>query len=94
MAKLIDIDGTITEVEPKNGTDFQLDELYGLLDCTMIETSPAIDGKLLVFDEEGAYKDGARCNEIATRNMHPSMQPFVFNLILGKALLCESSQLL
>ena len=37
MAKLFRTDGTAMDITPKNGTDFQLDELYEALDCELVE---------------------------------------------------------
>jgi hypothetical protein len=43
------------EVQPKNGENFKLAELYELLDCQTIELVHLSSGKLMVIDEEGKF---------------------------------------
>ena len=43
------------EVQPTNGREFQLAQLYELLSCTSIETLTLSDRKIMVIDEEGKY---------------------------------------
>lgn len=40
-------------LKPENGTDFQLTELYRLLDCSTIELVQAFNGDILVIDGDG-----------------------------------------
>jgi hypothetical protein len=56
MAEWIKVNGDITTVEPKNGTDFKLDELQKYVDGR-IEIVPTKDGRIIVLDEEGKLKD-------------------------------------
>lgn len=55
MATLIPADKNIPirEVEPANGTDFQLTELYTLLNCRTIDIIQLSDKHLMVLDDEG-----------------------------------------
>ena len=93
MAFLIDINRDVTEVEPKNGENFTLEELYALIGCDMIQICDAHErGKILIFDEEGMLKD-LPVNTEATLGMHEDMMPFVFNAIYGKAVMCKSGEL-
>ncbi len=69
MALLIPWDDRlpIREVQPENGTDFRLRQLYQLLDCSMIEVIPLPDRAfIMVIDDEGKLIDKPR-NERATR---------------------------
>lgn len=52
VASVLKTDGSIEEVAPKNGTDFQLDELKGFVEG-YIEIVYLRDGSLLVVNEEG-----------------------------------------
>jgi hypothetical protein len=85
-AKLIKPDGTVTPVEPKNGTDFSLDELHEFVGG-YIEIVRPIDmpGVVMVINEEGKLK-GLAHNAIASKFWH-SGDP-----IVGNAILCHSSQ--
>ncbi len=67
MAIVIPADVTqpLQHVEPKNGTDFQLAELYKLLNCQMIEIRQVTPELIMVLDEEGKLRDMPR-NERAT----------------------------
>ena len=56
MAELMKADGTSEFIEPKNGTDFKLQELYDILNCSTIQTVYLADGKLMILDEDGKYK--------------------------------------
>lgn len=53
MGKIYKANGEVLDIEPKNGTDFQLEELQaivgGLIDCQMTN-----DGNdLIIFNDEG-----------------------------------------
>jgi hypothetical protein len=61
----------LTSVKPVNRRHFQLEELYGLLDCTCIELVEAFNGDLIVCDEE-AKLTGKPKNRRATE-----MVPFI-----------------
>jgi len=57
MAILTKPDETTVKVEPKNGTNFELEELYGYLECNMIEISRcSITGQIIVSDEEAGCR--------------------------------------
>ena len=58
MAKLIDIDGEVTQVQPKNESKFTLDELQGYVGG-YIEVVPQFkfSRKVFLVDEEGLLKD-------------------------------------
>jgi hypothetical protein len=66
MAKLIDIDGEVTQVQPKNESKFTLDELQGYVGG-YIEVVPQFkfSRKVFLVDEEGLLK-GLEMNLIAT----------------------------
>ena len=93
MAFLIKTDGTVTDIEPKNGKNFKLEELYELIGCQLIQTCPAQEkGKILIFDEEGLYMEKP-LNQEATMGMHDDMGPFVYNIIVGTAVMCNDGEL-
>lgn len=50
MAKLYKDDGTIIEVEPKNGRHFRLEELYEMLECDLVEMVFLRDNKIMLID--------------------------------------------
>src|ERR1700738_1138798 len=68
MALLIPADGNLPlrDVQPKNGRNFQLAELYELLACSYIEILQLTDGRKMVLDEDGKLTGKPR-NERATR---------------------------
>lgn len=55
MADLIQPDGTVTEVKPKNGKEFTLEELQAHVGG-YIEMLDVGDGRKLIVDEEGKLK--------------------------------------
>ena len=83
-AKLYKTDGTILEVVPANGTDFQLDELQKMVGG-YIEIIPAGEGKIMVLDDEGKLK-GKPVNDAATMIF---MQAGYYDIIAGDALVCD-----
>lgn len=85
MAQLIKTDGTTIEVEPKNGTDFTLDELRELIGCDWIEVVRCRkDGMILIVDEEGRLNLKDR-NRVASA--------LTFFDIVGNAVYCSIRQL-
>ena len=57
-ALFIPVEGEIKEIEPKNGSDFQLKEVYELLKIELIECVyiPNNNNKIMLVDEEGMLK--------------------------------------
>jgi len=94
MATLYKHDGTTKTVEPENGKNFRLPELYRLLECNIVEVIyPPKKGTIMVIDEEGKLRDDfqARYNRDATKIMGANLFPGDF--VTGTALLCKSSEL-
>ena len=85
MALLIPADGNLPlrDVQPKNGRNFQLTELYALLACDYIEILSLADGRKMVLDEDGKLAGKPR-NERATR---------LANFVSPKQLISEMIQL-
>ncbi len=52
-AYVIKPSGEITDVMPKNGSDFSLEEMYALVECDCIEIVHLHDGKIMIVDEDG-----------------------------------------
>lgn len=55
MAHIIKTDGTIIEVQPKNGTDFQLEELQAVVEG-YIQIVRLDNDKVMVVNEEGKFQ--------------------------------------
>ena len=57
-ALLIKVDGSVEEVEPKNGTDFKLQELYDMLGVELVDVvcMPNNNDKIMIVDDEGMYR--------------------------------------
>ena len=55
MATLIVNDGTVIDVFAKE-TCFSLDEMYSLLECSLVEAIYLEDGRIMWIDEEGKFK--------------------------------------
>ena len=104
MAVRIDDMGVCTLVEPENGTDYQLDELYDIIGCQTIEVcNVKIKGTIIVmvgnepFKLHGEYlmimdEDGKR--KYLTKNAAAS---FIYHrnddYIVGTVLLCRQEEL-
>ena len=87
MAKIYRTNGDVENVEPKNGTDFQLDELQAIV-CGYIECLNLTDGTLLVCNEEGKLMHlpyNAKATELIRKNGYN-------DYIVGDALVCKSDE--
>lgn len=87
MATLYKTDGSTIEVEPKSKEKgFQLEELYEMIGCDLIEIVRLPDNEhILIVDEEGAIKDGVPYNDIVS---------FMFwTHIFGNALYCKTNEI-
>lgn len=89
----VKIDGTVTDVLPKDGKYFTLDELKGFVGGGWIQCVPLPDGKTMVLDDEGKL-NGLLANPKATevwKQYYPIGQ-FPLNndeLVVGDALFAD-----
>jgi hypothetical protein len=89
MATLIKADGTRREIQPKNGTDFKLEELQAYVDG-YIEIVNLRNGELLVINEEGKYIYDT--NNAATDLAHEHHALFPGDYINGDVVLCKDEE--
>jgi len=83
-ACIIKTNGTITEAKPKNGKDFQLDELKEAIGGGYIEVVRTTDDSMImVLDEEGKLKR-MPVNPVAT-----ALYPNLADIIVGDVLVCK-----
>lgn len=87
MGKLIKTDGTVIEVQPKNGTDYTLEELQEFVGG-YIEVIPAYEeGNILIINEEGKL-NGLPRNGRAT----DLADIYLWDYLVGDALYCRSDE--
>ena len=89
MAQIIKTDGYIIESEPKNGSDYQLEELQAIV-SGFIEVVPIGEKHLMVVNEEGKLK-GLGINHVATAIFNKSYRGY--DVVVGDVLLCEVGQI-
>lgn len=82
MAKIIFSNGAEFDVVPKNGTDFSLEELQGVVDG-YIEIVRLRDGRIMVVNEEGRLR-GLKHNGKAS--------VMAADYIVGNVLVCDTGQ--
>lgn len=89
-ALFIGVDGKLEFIQPKNRTDFSLEELYDKLNCNLVEVVyPYIHNELiLIIDEEGKLTD-KKPNLIATA-IFENGDPHACDYIVGDAILCHT----
>lgn len=87
MAKIYRANGDVEIVEPKNGRDFQLEELQGIVGG-YIECLNLSVGRLLICNEEGKLK-GLDFNERATDLVRKNGYN---DYIVGDVLLCKTGE--
>jgi len=78
------------EIEPLNGTDFTLKELYKHLECDTIEVVYFNDDTMMIIDEMGKIND-KHYNNQATYILRDKRKTQDF--IVGNAIVCKSSEL-
>lgn len=84
MATWIKTDGTVTEVQPKNGTDFKLDELQRYVGG-YIELLTLTNFRYMVVNEEGKVS-GLPLNVKASAI-------YRFDAIVGDVLICKVEEI-
>lgn len=89
MAYIIKTTGEVIETQPKNGTDFELDELQAAVGG-YIEVINLRDGRLIVCDEEGKCK-GKERNHKATDIFHSVFGNNDF--MVGDVLVCNENEI-
>ena len=91
-ARVIKTNGEVIEVTPKNGTDFSLEEMQGVVGG-LIEIIDTPDGKqIMVLNEEGKLED-LPFNMIAT-GIAVKDFGLVGDYIAGDVLVCPSEMVL
>lgn len=88
MAQIIKTTGENKQVEPQNGTDFQLKELQQIVGG-YIGIAYLSDDEIMVYNEDGKLK-GLKQNEKATERYRADV--YAFDYIVGDVLICKTSQ--
>lgn len=89
MAKIIKTDGTIVEVTPQNGTDFQLEELQKIVGG-YIEVLRLTDNEIMVANEEGKFY--CTYNHKATQIAKEHEAIYKNDYICGDVLICNDDE--
>lgn len=91
MARIIKTNGEIIPVEPKNGTDFQLEEMQkivgGYIQLFYLMND---EGEVIVMNEEGKF-EGLPVNDKATELAESLLYDGDF--IVGDVLVCTNKQI-
>lgn len=90
MAQIIKTNGTIIEVEPKNGTDFQLEELQAVVGG-YIQIIHLGDDAVMVVNEEGKFT--CEWNGVATTFAKMRRAIRSNDYISGDVLVCNVRQI-
>lgn len=88
-AKLLKVSGEVMEIEPKNGTDFKLDELYKHLQCSLVEVINLNQDDIMVVDEEGKLKSNNVVNVNATTLAQKNQAIVFWDYVVGNAIVCN-----
>lgn len=91
MARIIKTNGEIIPVDPKNGTDFQLEEMQeivgGYIQLFYLMND---EGEVIVMNEEGKF-EGLPVNDKATELAESLLYDGDF--IVGDVLVCTNKQI-
>ena len=88
-AKLLKASGDVMEIEPKNGTDFKLDELHKHLNCSLVEVININQDDIMVVDDEGKLKANNVINVNATMLAQENQAITSWDYIAGDAIVCN-----
>ena len=88
-AKLLKASGEVVEIEPKNGTDFKLDELYEHLNCSLVEVINLNQDDIMVVDDEGKLASNNVVNANATTLAQENQAITFWDYIAGNAIVCN-----
>lgn len=89
MAEILRADGTSQQVQPRNGTDFQLDEVKAIVGG-WVEIVGLADGRLMVCNEEGKLI-GLPPNFAATELFNQGGRMW-YDVIMGDVLVCGDEE--
>lgn len=91
MAQLFKTDGSVTEIAPKNGRTFTLEELHALVGgyIEVVAVPPWDGSRLAVCDEEGKLKEKP-FNELAT---YAAERPDYNDVAVGDWLFADRTEL-
>lgn len=90
MAEIIKTNGEIQKVQPKNGTDFQLDELQAIVGG-LIQIVRLDDEEIMVVNEEGKFL--CEWNGAATTLAKMCRAIPANDYISGNVLVCDTNQI-
>ena len=88
-ARLLKFSGEVMEIEPKNGTDFKLDELHKHLQCSLVEVININQDDIMVVDDEGKLKANNVINVNATMLAQENQAITSWDYIAGDAIVCN-----
>ena len=88
-AKLLKVSGEVMEIEPKNGTDFKLDELYKHLQCSLVEVINLNQDDIMIVDDEGKFTSNNVVNVNATKLAQENQAIIFWDYIVGNAIVCN-----
>ena len=89
MATIYKAHGEVIKSEPKNGRDYQLDELQAIV-SGYIEVVSLHDGRIMVINEEGKI-NGLAINWNATKIFQRVYG--TSDIIVGDVLVCDNEQI-
>ena len=80
-------------LDPRNGTDFHLPELYEALDCQTVDVVRLTPELILVIDDEGKFRDPPQLNLLATYLWYRHVpEARGLDYIAGRAIICHDNQ--
>ena len=88
-ARLLKFSGDVMEIEPKNGTDFKLDELHKHLNCSLVEVININQDDIMVVDDEGKLASNNVINVNATMLAQENQAITSWDYIVGDAIVCN-----
>lgn len=94
MARIYYANGESARISPKNGSSFQLEELYDHIGCEYIQVLNIPDtDTIAIMDEEGKFNENAMVNEHMTDYLRRTGAIYPHDFVVGHIIICDDEEL-
>lgn len=94
MARIYYANGESARIAPKNGSSFQLEELYQHIGCEYIQVLNIPDtDTIAIMDEEGKFNENAMVNEQMTDYLRRTGAIYPHDFVVGHIIICDDKEL-
>lgn len=94
MARIYYANGESARISPKNGSSFQLEELYDHIGCEYIQVLNIPDtDTIAIMDEEGKFNADLQVNVQMTDYLIKTGAIYPHDYVVGNVIICDDEEL-